>query len=127
MNTSQWQVLIVEDEDDSLQMVSKILQHHQIHVHIARNGQQCIDMLKQVDPTLVIMDLAMPEMDGWETLIQMRSDPNTAHIPVVAITAYHSANVAQDAMAAGFDAYFPKPLDDVRFLRAVEDIVGHAG
>lgn len=123
MNTNQWQVLVVEDEDDSLQMVSKILQHHQIHVHIARNGHQCIDMLQKVDPTLVIMDLAMPEMDGWETLMQIRSNPDTAHIPVVAITAFHSANVAQDAMAAGFDAYFPKPPDALSFVDKLTEII----
>ena len=123
MKPNQWQVLIVEDEDDSLQVVTKILRYHHINVHVARNGQQCIKMLKQVDPTLVIMDLAMPEMDGWETLMQMRSDPNTAHIPVVAITAFHSANVAQDAMAAGFDAYFPKPPDALSFVDKLTEII----
>jgi len=122
-DTTNWQVLIVEDEDDSLQMVSKILDHHGVQIHIARNGQECINMLKQIDATLVIMDLAMPEKDGWETLMEIRAKPETAHIPVVAITAYHSANVAQDAIQAGFDAYFPKPPDALSFVDQLAEIV----
>ena len=55
METNQWQVLVVEDEDDSLQMVTKILHHHRIETHVARNGHQCMNMLQRVDPTLVIM------------------------------------------------------------------------
>jgi CheY-like chemotaxis protein len=123
MNRSEWRVLVVEDEDDSLKMVSKILQHHGIQVHVARNGHECLGMLKRVNPTLVITDLAMPEMDGWETLVEMRADPQTAHIPVVAITAYHSANVAQDALQAGFDAYFAKPPNAISFVDELAQIV----
>jgi CheY-like chemotaxis protein len=123
MDKSGWMVLIVEDEDDSLQMVSKILRYHGVRTHSARNGRECIDTLKRIEPTLVIMDLAMPEMDGWETLLEMRANPDTAHIPVVAITAYHSANVAQDAMQAGFDAYFSKPLDALSFVDHLAEVV----
>jgi CheY-like chemotaxis protein len=111
LDPKEWRVLVVEDEFDSIQMVSKILQHHGATVHIAHNGHECIEMLEDVKPNLVIMDLALPEMDGWETLVKMRANPDTAHIPVAAITAYHSVNVEEDAQQAGFDAYFPKPLD----------------
>ncbi|MGJ3237829.1 MAG: response regulator [Anaerolineae bacterium] len=105
-----WRVLVVEDEFDSIQMVSKILRHHGAEVHIARTGRECITMLEQLEPTFIIMDLALPEMDGWETLSKIRENEKTAHLPVVAITAYHSVNVEEDAHDAGFDAYFPKPL-----------------
>ena len=97
MVSNDWRVLIVEDEQDSIRMVSKILSHHGIQVHVANNGYECLDALGSLDPTLIVMDLAMPEMDGWETLAALRSDTATSHIPVVAITAYHSANVADDA------------------------------
>jgi two-component system chemotaxis sensor kinase CheA len=63
---SDWQILVVEDEFDSIQMVSKILQHYGAEVHIAHNGFECLDILETLQPTLVIMDLALPEMDGWE-------------------------------------------------------------
>jgi len=121
--TNDWQILVVEDEDDSLQMVSKILQHHGIQVQVARNGYECIKLLKKIDVTMIIMDLAMPEMDGWETLVEIRANPETAHLPVVAITAYHSANVAQDAVHAGFDAYFPKPPDAISFVDRLVEVM----
>lgn len=122
VDTKDWRVLVVEDEYDSIQMVSKILRHHGAEVHVAHNGHECMAMLQEFEPTLVIMDLALPEMDGWETLKSIRSNQQTAHLPVVAITAYHSVNVAEDAASAGFNAYFPKPLDTnalVRKLAAV--------
>lgn len=124
MVTNQWTVLVVEDEYDSIQMVSKILTHHGISVQVAHNGRECLEQLENVEPTAVIMDLAMPEMDGWETLVEMRANPATAHIPVIAITAYHSPDVKEDAVRAGFDAYFPKPLNPVSFVNDLAAIVG---
>lgn len=120
---SGWRILVVEDEYDSIQMVSKILQHHGAEVHIAHDGYECMEMLKTFEPTLVIMDLALPEMDGWETLSKIRADAKTAHLPVVAITAYHSVNVEDDAERAGFDAYFPKPLDTTAIVRQLADVI----
>ena len=68
-------------------------------------------------------DLALPNMDGWQTLASIRSNPTLAEIPVVAITAYHSFNVAEDARRAGFDAYFPKPLNISTFMNNLEQII----
>ncbi len=106
-----WQILVVEDEFDSVQVVSKILTFHGIEVHVARNGVECLAQLEDFQPALVLTDLAMPEMDGWRTLAAIRADPRTQHIPVAAMTAYHSADVADEAIAAGFDAYFAKPVN----------------
>jgi CheY-like chemotaxis protein len=121
VDTSTWRVLVVEDQEDSVQVVSQILEYHGIEVHVARDGQECVEMLNEVEPTLVITDLAMPKMDGWETLAAIRRRPT--YIPVVAVTAYHSVNVAQDALRAGFDAYFPKPIEAASFVRELERIV----
>lgn len=118
-----WQILVVEDEFDSIQMVSKILQHHGASVHIAHNGFECLQMLETLQPTLVMMDLALPEMDGWETLKRLRAMPHTAHLPVVAITAYHSVNVHEDAVKAGFNAYFSKPLDTANIITNLAHII----
>ena len=111
VKADKWRVLVVEDEFDSIQMVSKILRHHGAEVHIAHNGHECIQKLETYTPTFIIMDLALPEMDGWETLAKIRENEKTAHLKVVAITAYHSVNVEEDAHDAGFNAYFPKPLN----------------
>ena len=113
---NNWQILIVEDDNDSQKMVSKILVHAGMQVLIAQNGNEALEVLSKVEPRVVVMDLAMPHRDGWDTLVAMRSDPQTAHIPVIAITAYHSANVAEDARQAGFDEYFAKPFNAAAFV-----------
>jgi CheY-like chemotaxis protein len=108
---ADWHILLVEDEFDSLQMLSKILLHFGAEVRVARDGQECLAVLETYVPTLVIMDLALPHMDGWETLSKIRSQAKWADLPVVAMTAYHSVSVEQDAHEAGFNAYLPKPVD----------------
>lgn len=120
---STWRVLVVEDEYDSIQMVSKILRHHGAEVHVARTGLECLEILETLMPSLVIMDLALPEMDGWETLTKIRANPTTRELPVVAITAYHSVSVEEDAREAGFNAYFPKPLNTNRIIQQLGEIV----
>lgn len=118
-----WRILVVEDEFDSIQMVSKILTHHGAEVHVAHNGHECLTMLQTIQPTFIIMDLALPEMDGWETLAKIRSDEKTAHLPVIAITAYHSVNVEEDAREAGFNAYFPKPLNTKSIVDRLAEVI----
>ena len=124
MIPKNWHILVVEDEFDSVQMVSKILQHHGAKVTVAHDGSDCLTILQTTLPTLIVMDLALPEMDGWETLAKIRQTPRYAHIPVVAITAYHSASVAEDARRAGFNAYLPKPLDTQLFVQHLGRIIG---
>ncbi len=114
-----WHFLVVEDTDDDVQMVSKVLTHHNIQVTITRNGHECLDALAQFEPTAIIMDLAMPGLNGWETLVEIRANPDTAHIPVIAITAYGSDRVAQDALEAGFNGYIPKPIKPTQFVGQV--------
>lgn len=123
MNPENWHVLVVEDEYDSLQVVSKVLRHHHIDLTIANNGRECLERLSEIDPTVIIMDLAMPEMDGWETLMEIRANPTTAHIPVVAVTAFGSDQVADDARQAGFNGYFSKPVSPFSFVRELTELL----
>ena len=125
MNVSSWKVIVVEDTFDDQQLVSRILQHHGAEVFLAKNGDECLELLKQVDPTLIVTDLSMPKRDGWQTLVAVRSNVATAHIPVVAITAYHSTDVAEDALQAGFDGYFPKPIHPQTFVGRLAEIIGN--
>jgi CheY-like chemotaxis protein len=118
-----WQVIVVEDEYDSVQMVSKILSFHGIDVLVARNGHECMALLEQVHPTLIVTDLAMPGMNGWETLAAIRANPHTQHIPVVAISAYHSVDMAEDARLAGFDAFYAKPISPKSFVQDIARLV----
>ncbi len=116
--------IVVEDTYDDQQLVSHILQHHGIDVVLAKDGNECLALLRKIEPALIVTDLAMPNKDGWQMLVDIRSNAKTAHIPVVAITAYHSTNVAEEAMQAGFDGYFSKPLNPTTFVARLKEIVG---
>jgi CheY-like chemotaxis protein len=119
----QWRVLFVEDEYDSIQMVSKVLNHHQIQLKVVNDGLECLNSLYEYQPTLIIMDLALPQMNGWEALAEIRANPDTASIPVVALTAYGSPSVAADALQAGFNAFFPKPVSPTNFVNELAKVM----
>jgi CheY-like chemotaxis protein len=119
-----WRVLIVEDEADSAEVIARILAYHEIQYVIASTAEEAVLLLeKDKNPTLMIIDLALPGMDGWALLNVVRSDPETARVPAVAVTAYHSPAMAQKALSAGFNAYFPKPLDPTSFVQELERVV----
>ena len=123
MNVQDWTVIVVEDTYDDIQLVSAILKHNNINVKVAKNGKECLELLEVMEPTLIITDLAMPEMDGWEMLSAIRSNVMKSHIPVVAVTAYDSVDVAYDALNSGFDAYIAKPLSIRTFVDQLQQIV----
>lgn len=123
MTEHKWQVIVVEDEFDSMQMVSAILRYHSIDVLLAHNGIECLELLKTHPVTMVLTDLSMPEMDGWQTLDAIRSNPQLVHIPVVAITAYYSKVVSERALAAGFNAFFAKPISPRTFVQELSKLV----
>ncbi len=125
MNYEDWTVIVVEDTYDDRQLASVILSHYGIRVLIAHNGTECLSLLEEVEPTLIVTDLAMPMMDGWEMLAQIRQNVATQDIPVVALTAYHSVDVAHDAMRAGFDAYYPKPISPTTFVDNLTQLSHH--
>lgn len=123
MVATDWIVIVVEDSFDDRQLISKILTHYGVSVHSAKDGNECLELLGSVTPTLIVTDLAMPNRDGWQVLAALRANPATAKLPVVAVTAYHSADVARDAVKAGFDGYFPKPLDPRTFVSSLERVL----
>ena len=106
-------ILIVDDDVVSIEVASQavLLRFTNATIHTARSGQECMSVLQSVMPDVVLMDLKLPFMDGWEALQNMRSDQRLSTIPVVAVTGYHSASVANDVLLAGFNAFVPKPID----------------
>jgi CheY-like chemotaxis protein len=104
-------------------MISKILEHHGITAEIAHNGEECLALVQESARTLVIVDLAMPRKDGWQTLAEIRGNPATRNLPVVAMTAYYALDVAEDAQRAGFDGFFPKPVSPKTFITSLEEIL----
>ena len=120
---TNWDVIVVEDTYDDIQLASAILMHYGATVQIANNGKECLELLEQLTPTMIITDLAMPEMDGWEMLSQIRDDLRYQNIPIVAVTAYGSVDVAHDAALAGFDAYFQKPLSPRTLVENLKSVI----
>jgi len=120
---NSWYVLVVEDDPDGQEVVTRMLQHHGIPAVMADSGETAITLLNEVQYTAAVIDLALPGIDGWMVLKAIRQNPTTAHLPCVAVTAFHSADVAVKAIQAGFDAYFPKPLDATSFVRELQRVV----
>jgi CheY-like chemotaxis protein len=123
MTFTTWNVLVVEDEADSMELVQGILSYYGIRSVGAATGEDALRVLEDMNPTLVIIDLALPGLNGWELLQQLRPDPRFARVPLVAITAFHTPELAEQAIEAGFDAYFPKPIDATAFVRELQTIV----
>jgi two-component system cell cycle response regulator DivK len=119
----EWHVLVVEDDPDGQEVVGLMLRHHRISSEMVFNAEDALVLLAQNQYNLAILDLSLPGMDGWKLLETIQHNPHTAHIPCVAITAFHSADVAVKAIQAGFLAYFPKPLEATSFVRELEHLV----
>jgi CheY-like chemotaxis protein len=119
---AQWKVILVDDEPDSLNLIHDILTLNGAEVYRAANGEQCLALLATVSPTLIVLDLAMPKPNGWDLLKMVREAPATACVPVVAVTAYYSDQVAEQARLAGFNAFFPKPIRVSGFLDKLKEV-----
>jgi CheY-like chemotaxis protein len=117
-------VLVIEDELDSVEVVQEMFSYYGIQSWAAVTAEDALAMIPDVQPNLFVVDLALPGIDGWGFLQRVRENPATADIPAVAVTAYHSTNVARQAITAGFTAYFPKPIDTTAFVRELSRLLG---
>jgi CheY-like chemotaxis protein len=102
-------VLVVEDYQDAREMYSAYLQFSGYRVAEATNGLEAIEKANQLMPDIILMDLALPKVDGWEATKRLKSDPRTKHIPIVALTGHALAGFAEGAREAGCDAFVTKP------------------
>lgn len=117
-------ILAVEDEPDGQEVLALLLTLADMQVDRAGTAEEALKKLHQSnDYDAVVIDLALPGMDGFQLLGAIRTDDDLAHLPCVAITAYHDSGVRQEALAMGFDAYFPKPLDDRSFSDDLHQII----
>lgn len=102
-------VLVVEDYQDAREMYAAYLQFSGFDVAEATNGVEAIEKTQELLPDIVLMDLALPRMDGWEATRRLKSDARTRHIPIVALTGHALAGHAEGARQAGCDAFVTKP------------------
>lgn len=116
-------VLVVEDDPDGQELLARMLIRADIPVEVAGTAEDALQLIAPEEHVAIVIDLALPGMDGFELLQRIRDDVTLAPLPCVAITAYHTPLLKQRVMNEGFTAYFPKPLDDVRFLRTIKEII----
>lgn len=114
-----WVVLVVDDEPDNLAVARKVLEFGGAEVHTAANGLEGLQALETITPSFILLDLSMPEMDGWEMLTRLRASERTLQIPVVALTAHAMAGDRERVMEAGFDGYIAKPFRLSTFMSEI--------
>jgi two-component system, cell cycle response regulator DivK len=122
-NLGDWKVLIVDDQRDNLAVAEMVFHFHKAEVRVAYNGIEGLRILKEYSPTLILLDLSMPEMSGWEMFKELREQENSAHIPVIALTAHAMAGDEQRVMDAGFDGYIAKPFSVTTIIFQIQNIL----
>jgi len=104
-------LLLVEDNELNRDMLGRRLRHRGYEVVTAVNGREGIEMARGEKPDVILMDLSLPEMDGWQAARILKNDPDTDGIPIVALTAHAMNGDRERALAAGCDEYATKPVD----------------
>jgi len=113
-------ILYVEDNDDNIYMLENRLKRAGFTVMIARDGAQGVAMAGAEQPDLILMDLSLPVLDGWEATRRIKAAPQTKHIPVIALTANAMTGDKEKAMAAGCDDFDTKPVELPRLLGKIQ-------
>jgi CheY-like chemotaxis protein len=117
-------VLLVEDNEDNRIVYSTILQHFGYVVMEALNGEEGIAKARAERPDLILMDISIPVIDGWEATQVLKRDPETRGIPIIALTAHALASDREKAMEVGCDSYLAKPCEPKAVVSEVEKFIG---
>ena len=104
-------ILVVDDSRDSREMLAEYLQFRGFNISVAGNGEEAISAARRVRPEIILMDLSMPGIDGWEATRRLKADPLTRHAVIIAVSAHAFAPEREAAHRAGCDAFILKPYD----------------
>ena len=116
-------ILLVEDNEMNRDMLSRRLERKGFQVLIATDGAAGVGMVTSHAPDLVLMDMSLPVLDGWEATRRLKADPATRHVPVIALTAHAMSSDRGKALEAGCDDYDTKPIDLPRLLAKMETLL----
>lgn len=116
-------ILLVEDNQMNRDMLSRRLLRRGYDVAIAEDGAAALEAVRQDPPALILMDMSLPVMDGWEATRRLKADPRTSAIPVIALTAHAMTEDRDRALAAGCDDFDTKPIDMARLLGKIEALM----
>ena len=116
-------ILYVEDNDDNIYMLTRRLRRKGYDVVVATDGEKGVEMSVSAAPSLILMDLSLPVLDGWEAAGRIKSAPETQHIPIIALSAHAMEGDRESAIAAGCDDYDTKPVDFARLTAKIEALL----
>lgn len=119
-------ILLVEDNEMNRDMLSRRLERKGFQVILATDGGAGVEMTRSAAPDLVLMDMSLPVLDGWEATRILKSDDATRHIPIIALTAHAMSSDRQKALEAGCDDYDTKPVELARLLGKIEVLLARA-
>jgi CheY-like chemotaxis protein len=116
-------LLLVEDHEEIWDFLSRRLRRRGFEVLVATDGREGIEMARAERPDLILLDMNLPEVDGWTAARQIKNDPDMGATPIIALTAHALAGDRDKAMAAGCDDYHPKPVDFSRLIGQIDAIL----
>src|ERR687885_2922202 len=116
-------ILLVEDNEMNRDMLSRRLARRGYDMALAVDGRQGVEMARLEAPDLILMDMSLPVLDGWEATRQLKAAPETRHIPIIALTAHAMSSDRDKALAAGCDDYDTKPIELPRLLEKIERLL----
>jgi len=126
MSAENRKILLVEDNEMNRDMLRRRLERRGYRVLVAVDGRQGLEMAASESPDLILMDMSLPELDGWEAARRLKTDPRLSSIPLIALTAHAMAGDREKAMEAGCNDYDTKPVDLPRLLVKIEALLGGA-
>lgn len=116
-------ILYVEDNEDNIYMLSRRLERKGYEIIVAKNGEQGVAMARAKTPALILMDLSLPILNGWEATQQLKASPETRDIPVIGLSAYAMTGDREKALAAGCDDFETKPVEFRRLLEKIQALL----
>lgn len=117
-------ILLVEDNELNRDMLARRLARKAYAVNMAENGKSALEAVALDRPDIILLDMSIPVIDGWLVTKQLKADPETAHIPIIALTAHAMTEDRQKALEAGCDEYVSKPVDFSELLEKIESLLG---
>ena len=120
-------ILLVEDNEMNRDMLSRRLIRRGYDVILAKDGEEGLEAARKQNPDLILMDMSLPVLNGWDATRQLKGAPETAHIPIVALTAHALNTDREKATEAGCDAYETKPIDLPRLIDTIEQLLQGRG
>ena len=119
-------ILLVEDNELNRDMLSRRLSRNGYEVLLAADGEQSLYLARQQSPDLILMDMSLPVLSGWDATRNLKADPQTSRIPIIALTAHAMAKDREEALACGCDDYDTKPVELPRLLEKISTLLKSA-